>query len=157
AAAGSYQSLSAARWQAGQRMSLRVAVGAEDSVARLRAAAAVEDVRTIGELLGYPVCCTAEFETACGQGKIVDPTWLAAASPARLVELTPPTATNILLRWVGVRRVPHLPCRFDCAASIRFADRFTEVFQALGFAEELEWIDEMLSWPIEWSALHGIA
>jgi hypothetical protein len=26
-----------------------------------------------------------------------------------------------------------------------------------GFKEEMEWLRQILSWPVEWSALHGIA
>jgi hypothetical protein len=32
-----------------------------------------------------------------------------------------------------------------------------ELGRANGFADEIEWLGEILSWPIEWSCLHGIA
>src|SRR5262249_31321018 len=53
--------------------------------------------------------------------------------------------------------VPHLPCRFDCVPSVEAADRFLALGRAAGYAEEMDWLIDMLSWPIEWSALHGIA
>jgi hypothetical protein len=129
-------------WTAGQLMSLRVAIGSTDDARALRTAG---DSQTAAALLGYPECCAASFD---GSDRIPS---------ERLIELDPPSATNLLLRSIGVRRVPHLPCSFDCTASVEFARRFAEVFHALDFDEELEWIDEMLAWPIEWSALHGIA
>ena len=65
--------------------------------------------------------------------------------------------TNMLWRWIGVRAVPHLPCSFDCAGTIRFGEQFLALGRRLGYAEEIGWIEEILSWPVEWSALHGIA
>ena len=64
---------------------------------------------------------------------------------------------NILWRWLGVRAVPHLPCRFDCGETIQFAERLLLVAERAGFTDEVNWIREILSWPVEWSALHGIA
>ena len=58
---------------------------------------------------------------------------------------------------MGARAVPHLPCRFDCAATVEFADRLLAVGRESGFDEEMDWLLEVLSWPVEWSALHGIA
>jgi hypothetical protein len=58
---------------------------------------------------------------------------------------------------VGARAVPHLPCRFDCPATVEFADRLMAVGRACGYGEEMDWLLEVLSWPVEWSALHGIA
>jgi 2-polyprenyl-3-methyl-5-hydroxy-6-metoxy-1,4-benzoquinol methylase len=67
------------------------------------------------------------------------------------------SGNNILLRWLGVRAVFHLPCRFDCEATQQLADNLANVARNAGFDEELAWLSEMLRWPVEWSALHGIA
>jgi hypothetical protein len=32
-----------------------------------------------------------------------------------------------------------------------------EVGRRAGFQQEMDWMHEILSWPVEWSALHGIA
>jgi len=53
--------------------------------------------------------------------------------------------------------VPHLPCRFDCPATVALADQLIAVGRDGGFGHEMDWLMEMLSWPVEWSALHGIA
>jgi hypothetical protein len=58
---------------------------------------------------------------------------------------------------MGVRAVPHLPCRLDCAATADLGRRLVEVGRQVGFAEEMDWLTEILSWSVEWSALHGIA
>jgi 2-polyprenyl-3-methyl-5-hydroxy-6-metoxy-1,4-benzoquinol methylase len=61
------------------------------------------------------------------------------------------------LRWLGVRAVFHLPCSYDCEASDRLARHHLDLARDLGFGEEAEWLRQMLGWPAEWSALHGIA
>jgi 2-polyprenyl-3-methyl-5-hydroxy-6-metoxy-1,4-benzoquinol methylase len=61
------------------------------------------------------------------------------------------------LRWLGVRAVFHLPCSYDCQASVLLAESHLRLASELGFREEADWLDEMLKWPVEWSALHGIA
>ena len=67
------------------------------------------------------------------------------------------SATNIFWRQVGIRTIPHIPCRLDCQPSLATAEQFLEVGRQAGFAEETAWLQEILSWPVEWSALHGIA
>jgi hypothetical protein len=64
---------------------------------------------------------------------------------------------NMFWRSIGVRAVPHLPCRIDCADSLTLAERMLLVARQSGFANEADWTEEILSWPVEWSALHGIA
>jgi 2-polyprenyl-3-methyl-5-hydroxy-6-metoxy-1,4-benzoquinol methylase len=60
-------------------------------------------------------------------------------------------------RWMGIRAVPHLPCRLDCAATAELGQRLVEVGRTTGFAQEMDWLVDILSWSVEWSALHGIA
>jgi hypothetical protein len=73
------------------------------------------------------------------------------------IEVNAFSLSNILWRWVGVRLVPHLPCSFDCQASEEIAKNMVKIGKEIGFEEEMDWIVEILSWPVEWSALHGIA
>lgn len=69
-----------------------------------------------------------------------------------------PIACNILLRWLGVRMVPHLPCGFSCAATADMGASWASfASRELGLSQEIELLQEMLSWSIEWTALHGIA
>lgn len=143
-----------------------VAVGALDKVEQLRQAWTASDHEVVGTLLGYPSCCRAFFRDVWVEQRCFDTTWAMAENtslrPANrtvrieLPEDIPPLA-NILWRWLGVRAVPHLPCRFDCSPSITFGKRLLEVGDKAGYAEEVEWIGEILAWPVEWSALHGIA
>jgi hypothetical protein len=147
----------------GQPILLSVAVGSLADVARFRRAWDTGDHDEIGALLGYPACCRRFFQRSWVDERSVDPTWAqacATAAPedgATAVELGGPPAANLLWRWMGVRAVAHLPCRFDCGPTAEVAAALREVGVSAGFAQEMDWVDEILSWPVEWSALHGIA
>jgi hypothetical protein len=95
-------------------------------------------------------------------GKLIDPIWpMATAESApdslRQIDVQGSIFTNVLWRSVGVRAVPHLPCRFDCHATQKFGQLFIDTAIQLGFQDEIGWLSQILSWPVEWSALHGIA
>jgi len=64
---------------------------------------------------------------------------------------------NILLRWVGIRLVSHLPCSHECKATEKIARSNVELGKKLGYGNEINEIIELLSMPIRYSALHGIA
>lgn len=107
----------------------------------------------IGNALGYPRCCIRFFEEYWIRERWLDTTWPMLGglhdSPAYVRGID---ECNILLRWVGVRAVPHLPCSFHCGHTKMMADSFHDKN-----SQEYRWIMEMLSWPVEWSALHGVA
>lgn len=63
---------------------------------------------------------------------------------------------NMLWRWHGVRTVSHLPCSFGCTASMALGRRALDVMQDR-WPEEAQWMLEILSWPVKWTALYGIA
>lgn len=143
-----------------------IVIGALDKTEQLRDAWQQADEDTIGALLGYPPCCRAFFRDVWATQGYIDTTWAMAENTSvrakygvvkiELPSHLPPLA-NILWRWLGVRAVPHLPCRFDCSASIEFGMQMLEIARLHGYSEEADWITEILSWPVEWSALHGIA
>lgn len=104
-----------------------------------------EDDETIGGLLGYPECCRRFFAATWGAGS-VDPTWRMADHGDGPVE------ANILLRWLGVRFIPHMPCGFLCEETINLGRQFRRLIPQ----REREWMDELLSMPMLWSSLNGI-
>ncbi|MGH7389316.1 MAG: class I SAM-dependent methyltransferase [Candidatus Rokuibacteriota bacterium] len=161
-AAGSYASAGKPA-VLGQPFVFRVVVGTPRSVSDFKAAWDARDNEAIGRHLGYPTCCYDFFQQVWVRGGHVDTTWpmaaatAAPAAGARDVEVSGPPEANILWRWMGARAVPHLPCRFDCVRTVELARRLMEVGRDAGFGDEIEWLQEILSWPVEWSALHGIA
>jgi hypothetical protein len=78
-------------------------------------------------------------------------------SDQRRLEVDGRWETNIFWRYLGVKALAHIPCSFDCAASLGLARQFADVGKKSGFAEEVEWASQILRWPLEWSMLHGIA
>lgn len=129
--------------------------------ARLKLAYTTRDDIAVGDLLGYPKCCTEAFVTRWSSGSI-DPTWAACeaiASTAGSVRLEAHSfhhLSNLALRWLGIRSCFHLPCSFHCPATIETATRLGELALQLGFETEWNWIEEALSWPFTWSARNGI-
>ena len=147
----------------GEPLVYRVVVGAADSGRAFREAWDAGDDREMGRLLGYPACCV-EFSRRVSEDEgLTDTTWpmaLGTVTPengTRCIEVAGPPEANSLWRWMGVRPVPHLPCRFDCQASVELGRTFVAAGRQVGFGEEMDWLLEILSWPVEWSALHGIA
>jgi hypothetical protein len=125
------------------------------------------NARATGGLLGYPECCVSFFLDNCQGHAYRDSVWpMARASVnesqgtedrSNTIRIGQSSLANVLLRGLGVRAVFHLPCRFDCQESLRFAERTIAIGREEGFAKEMDWLCEMLRWPMEWNALHGIA
>lgn len=147
----------------GKPFLFRLVVGSPSHVNEFKHAWDRLDDLAIGTLLGYPSCCREFFKRVWVDEGLVDTTWPMAVATElsvvgdRLIELDSPAKSNILWRWMGVRAVSHLPCSFACDATLELADRLIEVGRKHGFDEEMDWMLQILDWPVEWSALHGIA
>ncbi len=140
----------------------RVAVAAPEHLAELTQALDHRDDAALSGLLGVPACCSAHRHRTWAANS-VDPTWsIVAGSRLRdrsdmRLDVDGPWQTNILWRWLAVCAMPHLPCSLDCEASREMADRLLELGCEAGYQQEMQWLRELLSWPVEWTALHGIA
>jgi uncharacterized protein len=141
----------------------RVAVAAPENLAALAQALDRHDDATLSGLLGVPTCCSAHRRRHWTAHLAMDPTWsIAAGSPPRdhgdrCRVVDGPWQTNILWRWLAICAMPHLPCSLDCEASRMIADRLIALGREAGYDEEMSWMRAVLSWPVEWTALHGIA
>jgi hypothetical protein len=119
----------------------------------------------IAAMLGYPDCCSALLHEACIRESCVDSTWaMGRNSPGeeistRAIRVRGIPATNILLSPLGIRAVPHRPCSFHCSDSAGIAEHWRNLIEDSqeSDAEAYAWLRQILSWPAEWSALHGIA
>lgn len=113
----------------------------------------------IGDMLGYPICCQSFFHQFWTTGEWRDLTYpmvMVDGDDTTHFQVNSSLGCNILLRWLGVRRVSHLPCSFQCENTTAIGDNMREL-AVRSFPQETEWLDEMLSWPVRWSSLHGIA
>jgi hypothetical protein len=107
------------------------------------------DADEVGRLLGFPECCRSFFEREWGPR--IDMTVPMARGATAVAG---PVETNVLLRQLGLRCVPHLPCAFDCARSVELGREMLSVFRKLD-ADAASWLEEALSWEVLWTALHG--
>ncbi len=140
------------------------AIGRTTDVELLKSAHLSRDGETVGSLLGYPPCCRRFFEEVRIRQNFSDTTWPMAQNTAdkrsitaNHVEIPHVSTSNILLRWLGIRLVFHLPCSFACGSTVELAARYAEVARSDGFCQEIDWLTEMLRWPVEWSAQYGLA
>jgi hypothetical protein len=141
----------------------RVAIGTAGTLRRFRRAWAGRDADSIGRLLGYPKCCRVAFDREFVLAGCQDSLWQAASArssprPAgEVLEVQGPPQLNPLLARVGVRMIPHTPCSFICEESLRLAETFQRSAETAEEKDALSSAKEMLSWPMAWSAVNGIA
>lgn len=115
---------------------------------------------------GYPVCCTKAFDRTFPI--ILDQVWQWAEGGAETLPMlgearhvrrvTPSPYTNPMLRYVNVRFVPHIPCRWNCQGSESLGKFIESVWTGIpgGFGA-IEWIHELLSGPMTWDCYRGVA
>jgi uncharacterized protein len=149
--------------QAEDTVLFRVAIGTARILRQFRRAWVGKDSDLIGSLLGYPQCCRAAFDQGYVQGGRKDNLWRAASASSSVnptsqaLEVQGPPQLNLLLAKVGVRMIPHTPCCFTCEESLRLAENFERAAESSEEKEALSSAKEMLSWPMAWSAINGIA
>ncbi|MFV1968310.1 MAG: hypothetical protein ACC628_23035, partial [Pirellulaceae bacterium] len=147
----------------GKPFAFRFVLGSQEHILEFKDAWDRSDDRAIGRLLGYPACCSEFFKRVWVDDRLVDTTWPMAVATVPpedrnvLIDSSSPPKANILWRWMGVRAVSHLACSFGCEATVELADRLIDVGRKHGFDEEMDWLLQVLDWPVEWSALHGVA
>jgi hypothetical protein len=142
-------------YEPGKPYVFRFVLGKPADVVAFRSAYQTDDQRAIADFLGYPTCCYEFFRRVWIEEGCVDTTWsMAAASGTpvngepRVVRVTGPIEANILWRWMGVRPVSHLPCRVDCPATAAGGKRLMDVGRRAGFQQEMDWMRDILSWPV---------
>lgn len=115
-----------------------------------------------GGYFGLPGCCVESYyERRLNLG--IEDACVAIALSSRqaggssVMELSIPFETNVLWRSIGVMAVPHQPCSPDCPSSIDLSRSLVGMGTRMGYAAEMEWLECMLQWPVDWSCLHGIA
>lgn len=149
--------------RAGGREGAGIVVGTLEDLVRFRAAYERSDHAEIGSLLGVPPCCHEFFRRVWVDEGWCDTTWAMALGSVeapraeRTLTVSGPPECNILWRWMGVRAVPHLPCSTACRATAQLGRLFLELGRRSGKEAEMDWLEEILGWPLEWTALHGIA
>jgi hypothetical protein len=137
----------------GEPFLLRTVIGTPKWVSCFMEAKADKDDRCVGELLGYPVCCTEFFEKHWKNMGELDLTWAAMGIPGSRGVVVPCTLLNPMYNRLGTRVIVHMPCSMHCEPSTLMAHEYLMFWKE----QEREWLEEILSWPVEYSALHGAA
>lgn len=114
-----------------------------------------QDNIQIANLLGYPLCCAAFFDKYWQEEGWRDLTFPMVGFHEGIVDGS--AMCNVLLRYIGLRAVFHLPCSFYCEHTQRVGETNFECMLGLGYVQEAEWLYEILNWPMQWSSLHGVA
>lgn len=140
------------------------AIGLADNIAAAKVAFNNNHTDLLGRLLGYPACCIDFFDKTWNRDRFIDTTWpMAAASVLQKNEIKNTIAfkvepeNNMLLRWIGLRPVFHLPCCLKCEETRMVASQIRALAHEMGDGELMDSLYAILRWPIQWSALHGIA
>ena len=128
----------------------KVAVTPEQNVADWHRAYQENDNELIGALLGFPKCCRDFFAETWGKGS------RDGTMQMKSEEFEPLAVSNILLRWLGIRFVPHLPCSSFCRETDELAIEMAGLGDRLGFRTQVAEALEILNWPMTYTTLHGV-
>jgi hypothetical protein len=142
-------------WQKGEPFNLRTVIGKAADVDRYIKAYCQKDDTTVGCMLGYPKCCAEAFTRRWKDQKQRDFTWdmMGVKNSMNTAVIHPFSRLNPMFSKLGLRVLHHLPCSIRCEPSNRIAEQYFELWSE----QERKWLDEILRWPVEWSALHGAA
>jgi hypothetical protein len=146
-----------------ERHQLQIAVGRGGDADALRETLQWDEPGSELSLLGAPECCVEFYRQVWVRDRFADFTWPMAVntskptSDPRTVEVNGPAMCSPFWKWLGVRLTYFSPCRFDCPVARQFAEQILALGDDAHFTEEMEWARVLLSWPAEWSALHGLA
>lgn len=139
-------------------------VGRVQEMAEASEAYSTHQTYLLGQMLGYPSCCIEFFDRVWNIEHYIDTTWpmtIGSRADDPLGEFEANTQIdlqhNLMLRWLGLRPVFHLPCSLDCEKTLAIANTIRNVAVEIGEKSDIDALYEVLGWPVQWSALHGIA
>lgn len=156
-------SLRASPQKGGNVLVYRVLIGKRRELSGFHQAWARANDDAMGQCLGYPVCCRAFFHRVVVEADWLDPTWPRAVSVIqsgdvpRSLDVHVAPELNLFWQMLGVRLVPHVPCSYSCENARTLGAAFIATGSRAGYKTELDQALEVMRWPVEWSALHGIA
>ena len=105
--------------------------------------------------VGMPACCALAMdnEIALQRSDVIS----RYANTTGIRDLSSETIADIFWQWAHVSPLSYAPCSPDCAAAHAQHGEWMRHARNNGYGTEMDWLDEILSWPLEWTALHGIA
>ncbi|MEM7040739.1 MAG: hypothetical protein AAF570_27505 [Bacteroidota bacterium] len=110
--------------------------------------------------MDVPACCAAAVRQCYPDESSVQDTIARhneSGVPHPIIQLDTHPILNVLLRPLGIYLFRHHLCSFDCAATTAMYEGIFQQYLETPDRPEARWLAEMLSWPVQYSALHGIA
>jgi hypothetical protein len=141
--------------QAGKPFCYDVAIGTSAATQAIEVFWERRDYASAYRSAGVPECCVNEL-LGDEQHQRIDATARYAGGEGSL----PPDAEELadpLWRWLNIERASYVPCSYQCADTRAANLRWTDAAVARDYKPVADWLKNILSWPVEWSALHGIA
>ncbi|PGS79632.1 hypothetical protein COC69_11710 [Bacillus cereus] len=138
----------------------RVIVGRVNDLQRFDIAMKENNWKMIHKLLGIPSCCSSEMQIHSDQGNfnsVMDLATPLGNSLQQQSDIHCSDILNILLRPVGIDLLGYFPCSFQCKKSEQLGKEKLFLGREAALDQEMDWLEQMLGWPAEWTSLHGIA
>lgn len=108
-----------------------------------------------------PSCCKNNHNFAQKQHR-KEFLWEAAIATSESVlqentiTIDTPSVVTSFWQQLLVNPISYTTCSLNCTESLQLQNRQIEYMNIYGFLEEAAWLAEIYTWPIEWSAAHGI-
>ncbi len=103
-----------------------------------------------------PACCGVHASKRAVAATVAEVVWSLVPANQTLTELAESVQTHPLLAPIGLSIMPILPCSLNCCAAQHESERWLATAASFGYATEVGWLRECLSWAAEWSELHGV-
>jgi len=132
-----------------------VAIGTDAATRQVEQLWEKRDYPSASRLAGVPECCVEALHEDVSNQRIDSTGRLRGVS--ELIEPGSDAVPDPLWRWFHIERASLMPCAFDCAEAGKFCRQWFDTAMGSGHELEMTWLKSILSWPAEWSALHGIA
>ncbi|MDB4897563.1 MAG: Radical domain protein [Firmicutes bacterium] len=137
----------------------RVAIGGHAEIGMYKRAREQADQATLDELTGIPSCCRKP-RTEAQSAEPSDPVWaMVAGHPldSSAVDVDSTSALSPVLRCLGLDVLGYDACSFHCPESLVRGATLLALGREAGMTEAMDWLAAIMDWPVEWTALHGIA
>ena len=131
-------------------------------------ASSQDEVHTpIGELLGYPKCCTKKFISEWKTGnydamyQIAEQTEGAEITETEtkkvctIHDIGTCSVNSPLLRYFGIRVIPHFPCGLKCKESHKLAQKWLKIMDDID-SDATNDLKALLQCIESWDSLNGI-
>lgn len=118
-----------------------------------------------GELFGYPSCCCKFYSDIIKLKQLSDAIWVKADNtpdkqqikPYKISLINLKPELNPIFRSQGVQLLPHHSCSLGCEYSLTFSRKLVDIFKYTSDGDIVDKAIQLMSWPVEWSTLHGIS